>query len=150
MKPVYINGWTEERVRNTKHGSRPDPSVYLTADYIKQHLEKFKYGASFLTNTKYLDSNNGRDLIGRKEGTFVMTKVEMDNVLKKAGGKLAVVEKDLGIPKDAWKDRKTSRIDVHNPMKFNPRLPNGNEPGANDLWIPGGLLPTGYSEAIID
>lgn len=26
----------------------------------------------------------------------------------------------------------------------------GNEDGANDLWIPGGKLPMGYSEMVID
>jgi len=29
-------------------------------------------------------------------------------------------------------------------------MPNGNELGANLHWIPGGKLPTGYSEAVIN
>lgn len=29
-------------------------------------------------------------------------------------------------------------------------MPSGNERGANELWIPGGLLPSGYYEAVIN
>jgi hypothetical protein len=29
-------------------------------------------------------------------------------------------------------------------------MPSGNETGANDLWIPGGRLPDGNLEAVID
>ncbi len=30
------------------------------------------------------------------------------------------------------------------------RMPSGNELGANPQWLPGGKLPTGYSEIVID
>lgn len=29
-------------------------------------------------------------------------------------------------------------------------MPSGNEAGANEFWIPGGKLPTGNLEAVID
>ena len=29
-------------------------------------------------------------------------------------------------------------------------LPSGNEGGANEFWLPGGKLPKGYSEAVIN
>jgi hypothetical protein len=29
-------------------------------------------------------------------------------------------------------------------------MPSGNEAGANELWLPGGLLPKGYKEAVIN
>lgn len=29
-------------------------------------------------------------------------------------------------------------------------MANGNEGGANELWLPGGDLPTGRSEAVIE
>lgn len=32
----------------------------------------------------------------------------------------------------------------------NLRMPSGNEAGANEHWIPGGYLPTGIPEAVID
>ncbi|MEO6904162.1 MAG: hypothetical protein ABI315_13570 [Bacteroidia bacterium] len=30
------------------------------------------------------------------------------------------------------------------------RMATGNEVGANELWLPGGKLPKGYSEAVIN
>jgi hypothetical protein len=33
---------------------------------------------------------------------------------------------------------------------LNLRIPSGNEAGANEFWIPGGKLPDGNSEAVID
>jgi len=42
------------------------------------------------------------------------------------------------------------RIDISNPREFGLRLPTGNEAGANPFWLPGGQLPTGISEAVID
>jgi hypothetical protein len=29
-------------------------------------------------------------------------------------------------------------------------MPSGNEAGVNDFWIPGGKLPNGNSEAVLD
>jgi hypothetical protein len=42
------------------------------------------------------------------------------------------------------------RIDIPYPFELNIRIPSGNEMGANALWFPGGYLPTGYLEAVID
>ena len=42
------------------------------------------------------------------------------------------------------------RIDIPNPRELNLRMPSGNEAGANEFWIPGGKLPTGNLEAVID
>jgi filamentous hemagglutinin len=41
-------------------------------------------------------------------------------------------------------------VDITNPRELQLRIPSGNEAGANDLWIPGGRLPNGNSEAIVD
>lgn len=30
------------------------------------------------------------------------------------------------------------------------RMPSGNESGVNELWLPGGKLPNGKLEAVID
>ncbi|MBF0312799.1 MAG: hypothetical protein HQK50_03565 [Oligoflexia bacterium] len=42
------------------------------------------------------------------------------------------------------------RIDVPRPKDHNLRIPSGNERGANESWRPGGKLPNGNSEAVID
>ncbi|MEN9835213.1 MAG: hypothetical protein RL011_1406 [Pseudomonadota bacterium] len=42
------------------------------------------------------------------------------------------------------------RVDIANPRNRGLRIPSGNEAGANELWLPGGLLPNKNSEAILD
>ena len=42
------------------------------------------------------------------------------------------------------------RIDIPYDEKLNLRIPSGNEAGANSQWIPGGKLPAGGREAVID
>lgn len=42
------------------------------------------------------------------------------------------------------------RIDIAVPEELDLRIPSGNEAGANQLWLPGGKLPDGNFEAIID
>lgn len=42
------------------------------------------------------------------------------------------------------------RVDIPHPEDYHLRMPSGNEAGANDYWIPGGLLPEGMPEAVID
>ncbi|HTE40783.1 MAG TPA: hypothetical protein VK629_08130, partial [Steroidobacteraceae bacterium] len=40
------------------------------------------------------------------------------------------------------------RIDIPDAKQPGVRMPSGNEMGANDQWLPGGKLPTGYDEAV--
>ncbi len=131
-------------------GQRPPPSSYLDESYIQSHLGKFNEGASLITKKSTLEKY-GRDKIGLPDNTqFVMPKGQMDEVLVRANGDIAVVERELGIPKGAWQGEEMVRIDVPRPDGLNLRMPSGNEMGANEKWLPGGKLPTGYDEAVID
>ncbi|MPS74728.1 MAG: hypothetical protein E2590_16465 [Chryseobacterium sp.] len=145
----FINGYDIDKILKFEKPNRLDPSEYLSARYIKAHLKKFEKGASYLVPKKALDTY-GRDVIGRLDGQFVMSKMEMDDLLKKAKGNLSYVEDELGIPPGAWKGKEIVRIDIPNVKKQNPRMATGNESGANDLWLPGGRLPKGYSEVVLD
>jgi hypothetical protein len=147
---VFTNGVKSEDILNTPKGSRPDPSTYLSPDYIANHLSEFKEGASYLVTKAALDKYGRDDVVGRGDGQFVMTKAQMDKVLTESGGDISIIEKELGIPENMWKDKEISRIDVVDPESLNLRMPSGNESGANELWLPGGKLPTGYSEAVVD
>lgn len=148
-KIPFINSYTQESIKAIPKGQRPEPSVYLDKIYIKKHLKAFKNGASFITSKDALDKY-GRKMLGRPDGQFVMSKKQMTKLLKKAKGRLDFIEKQLGIPKGLWKDKTLVRIDIPEPQKLNLRIPNGNEGGANDLWLPGGKLPTNYSEAVVN
>ncbi|WP_420151067.1 hypothetical protein [Spirosoma sp.] len=146
----WINGWDSQKVLAIPKGQRPDPSVYLQAPYITYQLSLFKNGASYLVTKKSLD-DYGRDLLGYPDNTqFVMAKQEMDAMLQKTAKNVSAIEVELGIPAGSWQGKPLARIDIPNPVELHVRLPSGNEMGANSLWLPGGKLPTGYSEAVVD
>jgi len=61
-----------------------------------------------------------------------------------------LLEKALGLPAGTLENNPLVRVDIPNPRDANLRVPSGNEAGANDQWLPGGKLPTGNSEAVVD
>lgn len=128
-------------------GTRPDPSDYLSAEYIARHLSKFNDGA-----TRFMpESNLAKYGIAQRDGTsFVMPRHEADAMLDSAEGNLRTIENELGLPEGFLDSNKIVRIDIPHPEEFRLRIPSGNEAGANEQWIPGGLLPDGASEAVID
>jgi hypothetical protein len=145
-------------IKNMPKSSRPDVDAYLPKAYIASHLEKFDGGGAYLVPKDILDNPLfGRDLLGFPDNTqFIMPKGELDDLLKATGGNIALIEKELGIPDGAWqltkdgKPRQLVRIDIAKVRDLNLRMPTGREAGANELWLPGGRLPTGYREAVVD
>jgi hypothetical protein len=135
------------KVLKTPKGARPDPKTYLPTDYIQSHLKQFDDGATiFMKKSQYEKYGPAQ-----ADGTaFVLPKHEADKLLVNAGGDKRAIEEALGFPKGTLDNEKLVRIDVSNPRQHNARLPSGNEPGVNDFWIPGGKLPNGNSEAVLD
>lgn len=128
-------------------GARPDPSEYLSSQYIESHLQKFSDGA-----TRFMpESNLEKYGIAQRDGTsFVMPRHEADAMTAAIGGDLRAMENELGLPRGFLDSNNVVRIDIADPGDFNLRIPSGNEAGANEQWIPGGVLPNGSSEAVID
>ncbi len=131
-------------------GLRPSPESYLPKKYIEAHLAKFDDGASFLIPKDYLDKY-GRQSIGFPDNTqFAMPKKEVDEIIERTGGALGLIEKELGLPAGSWQGKEISRIDSPKPREYGLRLPSGNEAGANEQWFPGGRVPGGQSEAVLN
>lgn len=128
-------------------GDRPEPSEYLSSEYIQEHLQKFNDGA-----TRFMpESNLEKYGIAQRDGTsFVMPKHEADAMTAATRGDLRAMENALGLPQGFLDSNKVVRIDIADPEEFNLRIPSGNEAGANEQWIPGGALPSGASEAVVD
>ena len=146
----FRKGMSREIILSIPKGKRPAPETYLKRRYIRRHLNNFKAGASCIVSKELLERYHG-DSIGKADNSqFIMMKSEMDSVLMRSHGDLSRIEHELGIPAGAWKHRVLVRIDIPKPKKLRLRMPSGNEVGANVLWLPGGLLPTGYKEAVID
>ncbi len=146
----FRRGMSRKGILMIPKGKRPAPETYLKRRYIRRHLQNFKAGASCIVSKELLERYHG-DSIGKADNSqFIMMKSEMDSVLMRSHGDLSRIEHELGIPAGAWKHRVLVRIDIPKPKKLRLRMPSGNEIGANVLWLPGGLLPTGYKEAVID
>lgn len=142
-------GHSKDEITSIPKGKRPLPSNYLKSRYIRRHVRSFKRGASFLIPETILDKF-GRNILGRNDGQFMMNKHDMDDLLAKAQGRVIIIETELGIPAGLWQNGRIIRIDIPKPKRLHIRIPSGNEIGANELWIPGGKLPNGYSESVID
>jgi hypothetical protein len=137
------------RVFGLARGSRPEPNTYIPREKIEGHLEGFEGGASYLTKKSILD-RYGRDALGRDDGQFVMRPEELDKILDQANGDVSKIEKALGIPEGAWAGEELVRVDIEAPRELDLRMPSGNEEGANAHWLPGGRLPTGLDEAVVN
>ena len=143
-------GLTDEKrdeILAMEKGTRPDPSNYLPREYIEHHLDKFHEGATrFMPETSF-----DKYGIAQWDGTsFVMPKSEADALIDATRGNPRALEKALGLPEGFLDSKKLLRIDIDHPEEFHLRMPSGNEAGANEQWIPGGRLPDGASEAIVD
>jgi Na+-transporting methylmalonyl-CoA/oxaloacetate decarboxylase gamma subunit len=126
-------------------GRRPNPTTYIPKEVIKATLSKFDKGA-----TKIMTKKNFKKYgPAQKDGTsFVLPKEEADALL--ASGDKRAIEKALGLPKNFLDHDELVRVDFPEPKELGLRIPSGNEAGANDLWQPGGTLPNGNTEAVID
>lgn len=146
--------WTPESIVSWK-GDAPDPGDYLNDDYIRDHLSRFDDGASRI----YFSDSLTRYGPGQADhSTFVFPRDELQNILDETGGDAHEIARRLGMdPADFHVDRDLNKplldVEIRNfdPSELeNLRIPSGNESGANTHWIPGGYLPTGVPEAVID
>lgn len=136
-----------DAIKNIPKGSRPDPSTYMSKAEIAAHNAEFKDGASRFM----LQGNLKKYGPGQKDGTsFVVPKKEADRIMKETGGDPRKLEAALGLPKGTLDNDALVRVDIPEPAKLGVRVPSGNEAGANDLWLPGGKLPNGSTEGVID
>lgn len=143
--------WTPDSIVSWK-GDAPDPSEYLDGDYIKQHLAQFENGASRIYFSDSLHANGPGQ---RDHSTFVFPTSELQKILDETGGNANEIADRLGIERKWFFDDNGDPVPVEvrhfDPSELtNLRMPSGNEAGANDNWIPGGHLPTGIPEAVID
>jgi len=128
-------------------GTRPPPESYLPKEYIEKHLAEFDDGASRFMRKSDLERYGPAQVDGT---SFVLPKNEADKILSSAAGERKVLEESLGLPAGYLENVDMVRVDISKPRDFNLRIPSGNEAGANTQWVPGGKLPNGNTEAVID
>ena len=132
-------------------GKRPDPSTYLSEEYILGHLSQFNNGAAYiLPKNDYDLSYRGTPKIARKDGTlFVTSKNYLNHILQQAQGNLDYVERALGYQSNSLVSGRFVIININNPQRYGVTVPSGNEVGANSEWIPGGYTSGGVPEAVV-
>ena len=155
-------------------GSRPDPSTYLSKEYIDKHMENFKDGVVYIQKTKDYEKYTKNKGLDRGDGqVFVMPKSVCDKVFAEAAEKFPNADQDqaqkkayceflsqeLGFDEDYFKSSGITKIEIPgnfidvtgtDSTKLGVRIPSGNELGANGWWVPGGYTSGGTMEAIID
>ena len=138
---VFIGGWTRERILALPRGSRPNPTEYLSPDFIATHLRQFEGGVTKIT--AYAPS--GR--VGPPGGTFVLPRNKADDLIRQANNDIHRLEDLLGLNRGDLGSN-PFRSDVRTPSGL--RMPSGNELGVNENWIPGGRTSGGILEAVVD
>jgi hypothetical protein len=137
-------------------GQQLAPEAYLAADYVEEHRQAFAGRASYLLPGEYYDAfvnpkKTSNENLGYNGALYVSSAAEIDKVLEKAQGDIAVVERMLGITPGNWQDRAGLwRVDILNPEAKGLRIPNGNEASANEFWTPGALTSGGTMEAVLN
>ena len=144
---AFINGWTKEKILALPKGSRPNPTEYLSAEYITNHLKQFENEgvvSIIVLKSDYEVFGVGKPDFGKTE--FVGLRSEIDEILKLP---LSEQAKKLGIPVNQLEGGEVVRIDFKLSNRNKVEMPSGNEWATNDKWLPGGKLPDGNLEAII-
>ena len=143
----WKRGWTKEKVLEKLKGNRPNPTEYLKAEYIKQHLKLFEkegIASRIVSKDKFDEFGIGKPDLGKTE--FVSRKTDIDDILM-----LPIEEQSikLGIPIKDIEARNIVRIDFKLSKDVKIEMPSGNEYATNEKWLPGGVLPEGNLEAIV-
>ena len=141
-----------EKIVNTPKGSRPDPSSYLSQEYIEAHLAQFDDGVSVIQTEwayKRYSEINGLLVYQTIIVYLLCQRIIVMMVIERANRNISIIEKELGFPEGYFSDGGgLIRIDAPNTPELNIRIPSGNETGANIHWIPGGKTSGGVPEAI--
>lgn len=89
--------------------------------------------------------------LGYPDGSlFVMTDDEASDLLDSCNYDLCAVCSRLMVPVNAWTGQKVFLVQIPSICVKNLRVPSGNETGVDANWIPGGLHPSGFKQAVIE
>ncbi|WP_210083999.1 hypothetical protein [Mycobacterium sp. OAE908] len=133
----------------TEKGERPEPGTYLPPEYIAEHLKSFDDGASrIVLRDAYEDYGIGKPDPGRTE--YVLTSDSAREMIVDAAGDPVRLAERLGIPEDQLSGTSLVMIEFHPTDAYQPIMPSGNEWGTNTQWLPGGRLPHGDLEAVVN
>lgn len=128
-------------VLRIEKGQRPDPKTYMSTEMLEAHTNEAKTGVSKILSSKPAGS------IGGEKGVFVLLRQDADRIIRDTGGDPRKMEERLGLESGDL-GNSPYKIDINEPKGL--RVPSGNEPGANERWVPGGRTSGGMWEGVVD
>lgn len=149
-------GWTGKSPRHVFQdgkGRRQHPARYLDENYIAAHKAKFADGGTRFYRTDSFDRYGP----GNGGTTFVVPTSDVNKIIEEVGNNPRELGRRLGLGENFFVDKNGDAVPVTR-ADFSPtdmalgdaRMPDGNEAGANDYWMPGGYLPDGTAEAVVN
>ena len=142
MKPPLKQTQIHEILSIPKH-RRPAPETYLTQKYIQHYLAKFDGGAVRIISKKRLDKYG----TAGPNPSFIMPKSYVDKVIKDSDGDIKKIAGALGLRESTLDPDDLLLVEI--PPSKDIKIPSGNEIGANENWLPGGLTSGGIPEAVM-
>lgn len=146
-----------DRIINLEQKNRPeDVTEYLPAEYVDEHLDKFKNeGGAFIAVEGWIKSDRPDRQSFQESGKFVGLSSEMDEVIvkyKSSGNDPNVLRDELNLGENVdLSNEKIVYVKIPpDDERFGYEMPTGNEPGALEgEWVPGGYTKNGTSEAVL-
>lgn len=133
---------TIDNINSLPKGSKPDPSTYMTADQIDEHLALAAGGVCKIVAEVPPYAN-----AGPPGGTFAMPTEVVKSAIALANGNPRVLEQLLTLDPGSLGDNPLVILMPSDGL----RMPSGNEAGAwEGLWVPGGYTGGGIAEFVVD
>ncbi len=80
----------------------------------------------------------------------MLTKDNATKIIGDANGDPKLIASKLGIPEEQLSNDSLVMVEFKPTELYSPRVPSGKEWGANSEWLPGGKLPKGDLEAVVN
>jgi len=122
------------------------PSSAIPSEFKSQLA---RGGSYIMTEEQYLLYAKGKQVLGRSNGQFMTSASEMNKIVVETGGDSVQMAQRLGL-QNITPETVLIRMDVTDPLKFNPRMPTSSMSGANPLFVPGGKTIGGVPEIVTD
>ena len=147
--------------RTTRKLHRPPVESYLRKEAIETHLVQFTESSCLIPGNQF--SNYCKTHIGRADDhdgeQFILPGSHIDMVLKQSerhdatgiSYDIGALERSLGLKAGSWnRDAGLVKVTIRQTQQFGLRMANGREAGSSKDWLPGGKLPNGNPEAVIN
>ena len=106
-------------------------------------------GSWLMTEDQYIRYAKGAEMIGRTDGQFMTSARQMNSLIHEVRGNPVLLGERMSV--STWgQDTQLIRMDIIDPLKFNPRMPTSTMSGANSKFRPGGITSGGVPEIATD